>query len=87
MISVAEKPTASSTVTVDPLLKDLNEKKQSFKRNVVSLASELKELRNRLSFQEQSFSREILNRQVCQEFIFAPLCLCFLSYISWLYLD
>ncbi|XP_022897444.1 nuclear envelope-associated protein 2-like [Olea europaea var. sylvestris] len=46
-----------------PLLKDLNEKKQSFKRNVVSLASELKELRNRLSLQEQSFSREILNRQ------------------------
>ncbi|CAA3012560.1 Hypothetical predicted protein [Olea europaea subsp. europaea] len=63
MISVAEKPTASSTVTMDPLLKDLNEKKQSFKRNVVSLASELKELRNRLSLQEQSFSREILNRQ------------------------
>ncbi|KAL2513909.1 hypothetical protein Fot_27880 [Forsythia ovata] len=71
MTSVAEKPTSSSsssTVTVvrrevDPLLKDLNEKKQSFRRNVVSLASELKEARNRLASQEQSFARETLTRQ------------------------
>ncbi|CAI9769306.1 unnamed protein product [Fraxinus pennsylvanica] len=67
-MSVAEKPTASSTVTVvrrevDPLLKDLNEKKQSFRRNVASLASELKEVRKRLALQEQSFSRETLTRQ------------------------
>ncbi|GFZ09627.1 hypothetical protein Acr_21g0002260 [Actinidia rufa] len=29
--------------SIDPLLKDLSEKKQSFRRNVVSLAEELKE--------------------------------------------
>lgn len=48
---------------IDPLLKDLSEKKQSFRRNVVSLAAELKEVRSRLSFQEQSFARETLTRQ------------------------
>lgn len=49
----------------DPLLKDLNEKKQSFRRNVVSLAAELKEVRSRLASQEQSFADEILTRQAC----------------------
>ncbi|MBA0699291.1 hypothetical protein Goari_000940 [Gossypium aridum] len=34
---------SSSSMDFDPLLKDLNEKKQSFRRNVVSLAAELKE--------------------------------------------
>ncbi|CAI9764557.1 unnamed protein product [Fraxinus pennsylvanica] len=71
MMSVEEKPTsssASSTVTVvrrevDPLLKDLNEKKQSFRRNVVSLASELKDVRGRLASQEKCFARETLTRQ------------------------
>ncbi|XP_052205132.1 nuclear envelope-associated protein 2-like isoform X1 [Diospyros lotus] len=48
---------------IDPLLKDLNEKKQSFRRNVVSLAAELKEVRCRLASQEQSFARETLTRQ------------------------
>ncbi|KAL1534991.1 Nuclear envelope-associated protein 2 [Salvia divinorum] len=48
---------------VDPLLKDLNEKKQSFRRNVVSLAAELKEVRSRLASQEQSVVRETLTRQ------------------------
>lgn len=48
---------------IDPLLKDLNEKKQSFRRNVVSLAAELKEARSRLISQEQSFARETLTRQ------------------------
>ncbi|XVF57648.1 hypothetical protein PTKIN_Ptkin06aG0222100 [Pterospermum kingtungense] len=47
----------------DPLLKDLNEKKQSFRRNVVSLAAELKEVRSRLALQEQSFAKETLTRQ------------------------
>ncbi|KAM1490298.1 hypothetical protein COP2_034086 [Malus domestica] len=42
----------------DPLLKDLNERKQSFRRNVVSLASELKDVRSRLASQEQSFEAE-----------------------------
>lgn len=49
---------------VDPLLKDLNDKKQNFRRNVVSLAGELKELRNRLASQEQSYVKESLTRQV-----------------------
>lgn len=48
---------------MDPLLKDLNEKKQSFRRNVVSLASELKDVRNRLAFQEQSYVKETLTRK------------------------
>lgn len=45
------------------MLKDLNEKKQSFRRNVVSLAAELKEVRSRLASQEQSFAKETLTRQ------------------------
>ncbi|KVI07292.1 hypothetical protein Ccrd_014312 [Cynara cardunculus var. scolymus] len=48
---------------IDPLLRDLSEKKQNFRRNVVSLAAELKEVRTRLSFQEQSFAKESLTRQ------------------------
>ncbi|KAJ0037867.1 hypothetical protein Pint_22429 [Pistacia integerrima] len=48
---------------IDPLLKDLNEKKQSFRRNVVSLTAELKEVRSRLTSQEQSFVKENLTRQ------------------------
>ncbi|KAM7474368.1 hypothetical protein LguiB_021611 [Lonicera macranthoides] len=48
---------------IDPLLKDLSEKKQSFRRNVVSLAEELKDVRSRLASQEQSFAHETLTRQ------------------------
>ncbi|KAK4802058.1 hypothetical protein SAY86_000261 [Trapa natans] len=48
---------------IDPLLKDLNEKKQSFRRNVVSLAAELKEVRSRLASQEQTFAKETITRQ------------------------
>ncbi|XP_068318680.1 nuclear envelope-associated protein 2-like isoform X1 [Pyrus communis] len=50
----------------DPLLKDLNERKQSFRRNVVSLASELKDVRSRLASQEQSFVKETLTRQASE---------------------
>lgn len=60
-MSVEERP---SSLVVDPLLKDLTEKKQNFRRNVVSLAAELKEVRRRLACQEQSFVRETLTRQV-----------------------
>lgn len=56
-------PSSSSSMDFDPLLKDLNEKKQSFRRNVVSLAAELKEVRSRLASQEQSFAQETLTRQ------------------------
>ncbi|XP_055816529.1 nuclear envelope-associated protein 2-like isoform X2 [Solanum dulcamara] len=59
-MSVEER---SSSLVVDPLLRDLSEKKQNFRRNVVSLAAELKEVRNRLAYQEQSFVRETLTRQ------------------------
>ncbi|CAN4108981.1 unnamed protein product [Withania somnifera] len=71
-MSVKERPssssstsstTTSSSLVVDPLLKDLSEKKQNFRRNVVSLAAELKEVRSRLASQEQSFVRETLTRQ------------------------
>lgn len=48
---------------VDPLLKDLSEKKQSFRRNVVSLAAELKEVRGRLALQEDTSAKETLTRQ------------------------
>ncbi|KAH7542895.1 hypothetical protein FEM48_Zijuj02G0123700 [Ziziphus jujuba var. spinosa] len=49
--SYASLPSSSSSLSltslsvheIDPLFKDLNEKKQSFRRNVVSLAAELKE--------------------------------------------
>ncbi|KAF2324056.1 hypothetical protein GH714_006416 [Hevea brasiliensis] len=66
-MSVLEKPSSSSSISsspsvsvgeIDPLLKDLNEKKQSFRRNVVSLAAELKEVRSRLASQEHSFEAE-----------------------------
>lgn len=68
-MSVKEQPSSSSSssttssLVVDPLLKDLSEKKQNFRRNVVSLAAELKEVRSRLACQEQSFVRETLTRQ------------------------
>ncbi|XP_057724211.1 uncharacterized protein LOC130940167 isoform X2 [Arachis stenosperma] len=71
VMSASEKPSSSSSVTstvalardIDPLLKDLNEKKQSFKRNVVSLAAELKDIQNRLASQEQSYAKETLTRK------------------------
>ncbi|XP_071698484.1 nuclear envelope-associated protein 2-like isoform X2 [Rutidosis leptorrhynchoides] len=57
----------SSTREIDPLLRDLSEKKQNFRRNVVSLAAELKDVRNRLSFQEESFAKESLTRQEAED--------------------
>lgn len=64
-MSSSERKVLSSTVVreVDPLLKDLNEKKQSFRRNVVSIAAELKEVRGRLASKEQCFANETLTRQ------------------------
>ncbi|KAL3620701.1 hypothetical protein CASFOL_035613 [Castilleja foliolosa] len=60
-MSAPERPSSSSTV--DPLLKDLAEKKQNFRRNVVSLAAELKEVRGRLNSQQQFVANETLIRQ------------------------
>ncbi|CAL5435597.1 unnamed protein product [Camellia sinensis] len=42
---------------IDPLLKDLSEKKQSFRRNVVSLAVEHKEVRSHLASQRSKLRR------------------------------
>lgn len=72
---MSEKPSSSLTSTVaarevDPLLQDLNEKKQSFRRNVVSLAVELKELRSRLASQEQSYAKETQTRQARDFLVF-----------------
>ncbi|ONK63077.1 uncharacterized protein A4U43_C07F11170 [Asparagus officinalis] len=62
---VKESP-SSSTLELDPLLKDLTEKKLSFRKNVVSLAAELKDVRNRLASQEESFIRESESRKVAE---------------------
>ncbi|KAL3843579.1 hypothetical protein ACJIZ3_000982 [Penstemon smallii] len=67
-MSASERPASSSsssttTTVVDPLLKDLSERKQNFRRNVVSLAAELKDVRGRLATKEQSFAKETLTRQ------------------------
>jgi hypothetical protein len=59
-------------------LKDLTEKKLSFRRNVASLASELKDVRNKLASQEQLFTRESQTRKVSM-FL---LCCCYLQYCS-----
>ncbi|XP_057426637.1 nuclear envelope-associated protein 2 isoform X2 [Lotus japonicus] len=67
-MSISEKSSSLSLKSVpardvDPLLKDLDDKKQNFRRNVVSLAAELKELRGRLAAQEKSYAIETLTRQ------------------------
>ena len=69
--SMPVSSSAASARDIDPLLKDLNEKKQSFRRNVVSLAAELKGVRSRLASQEQSYVKESLTRQACD---FVTLC-------------
>ncbi|KAJ8439254.1 hypothetical protein Cgig2_030189 [Carnegiea gigantea] len=56
---------SSSGREIDPLLKDLSERKQSFRKNVVSLAAELNEVRTRLALQEQSYAKETQTRQAC----------------------
>lgn len=68
-MSVSEKAVRScsaSSPALDPLLKDLTEKKLSFRRNVASLASELKDVRNKLASQEQLFTRESQTRKVAE---------------------
>ncbi|XP_006654020.1 nuclear envelope-associated protein 2-like [Oryza brachyantha] len=68
-MSVSEKvvpPSSLSSADLDPLLKDLTEKKLSFRRNVVSLAAELKDVRNKLASQEQLFARESQTRKFAE---------------------
>ncbi|KAG6521216.1 hypothetical protein ZIOFF_018282 [Zingiber officinale] len=70
MSVVAEKAepltASSSSLEVDPLLKDLTEKKLIFKKNVATLAAELKDVRHRLVLQEQSFAKEAHARKVAE---------------------
>ena len=77
--SALTSSSSSSVRDIDPLLKDLNEKKQSFRKNVVSLAAELKEVRGRLASQEQSFAKETLNRKAC-DFVIRCLLFCFVLF-------
>ena len=63
-VSEKTRPCSSSSLGLDPLLKDLTEKKLSFRRNVASLASELKDVRHKLASQEQLFTRESQTREV-----------------------
>lgn len=56
----------SSPQELDPLLKDLNEKKLTFRKNVVSLAAELNDVRSRLASQEESYINEVQSRQVAE---------------------
>lgn len=71
----------SVKTTVDPLLRDLDEKKESFRRNVVSMASELKQVRGRLVSQEQFFVKESFCRKVCPFFNLLCLIYCLISYL------
>ena len=63
-VSEKTRPCSSSSLGLDPLLKDLTEKKLSFRRNVASLASGLKDVRHKLASQEQLFTRESQTREV-----------------------
>ncbi|KAL0904406.1 hypothetical protein M5K25_026510 [Dendrobium thyrsiflorum] len=66
MLESEKAVSSSSSLELDPLLKDLNEKKLSFRRNVVSLAAELKDVRNRLASQEETFIQETQSRQLAE---------------------
>lgn len=66
MVEGEKVVSSSSSLELDPLLKDLNEKKLSFRRNVVSLAAELKDVRSRLASQEESFIQEKQSRHVAE---------------------
>ncbi|XP_020586549.1 spindle pole body component 110-like [Phalaenopsis equestris] len=66
MVESEKAVSSSSSLELDPLLKDLNEKKLSFRRNVVSLTAELKDVRNRLASREESLTQELQLRQVAE---------------------
>ncbi|GMP63665.1 hypothetical protein CsSME_00025269 [Camellia sinensis var. sinensis] len=84
-MSSSERPSSSSSSSsprnIDPLLKDLSEKKQSFRQNVVSLAVELKEVRSRLASQEHSFALQTLSRQACKS-VYLFMCLYVYLFVS-----
>ncbi|KAF5194922.1 Nuclear envelope-associated protein [Thalictrum thalictroides] len=66
VVSENSSLSSSSARELDPLLKDLSERKQNFRKNVVSLAAELKDVRNRLASQEQLFTMEAKTRQASE---------------------
>lgn len=53
---------------MDPLLKELGEKKQLFQRSVLSLTADLKDARTQMAQWEESFARETKIRQVRREY-------------------
>lgn len=55
-----------STRELDPLLKDLTEKKLSLRDNVKALVGELNDVRSRLALQEDSYYREARSRQAAE---------------------
>ncbi|KAK9086207.1 hypothetical protein Syun_028601 [Stephania yunnanensis] len=57
---------SSSSIALDPLLKDLCERKQSFRHSVATLAAELKDARGKLVLREESIAREADTRQVAE---------------------
>ncbi|KAK9084433.1 hypothetical protein Scep_030904 [Stephania cephalantha] len=57
---------SSSSIALDPLLKDLCERKQSFRRSIATLAAELKDARGKLVLREESIAREAETRQVAE---------------------
>lgn len=63
--STAIPSSLSSSLELDPLLRDLVEKKLSLKRNVISMANALKDARNRLASQELLLAQELEARKVC----------------------
>lgn len=81
---MSSAPPTQKIDQIDPLLQDLNEKKQNFRRNVVSLAAELKDARSRLASKEESLACETRFRQVIIPigFFFSFL---FTFLITWLF--
>lgn len=63
--STAIPSSLSYSLELDPLLRDLVEKKLSLKRNVTAMATELKDSRNRLASKELLLAQELEARKVC----------------------
>ncbi|CAD6231749.1 unnamed protein product [Miscanthus lutarioriparius] len=64
--STAIPSSLSYSLELDPLLRDLVEKKLSLKRNVTAMATELKDARNRLASQELLLAQELEARKVAE---------------------
>lgn len=64
--STAIPSSLSCSLELDPLPRDLVEKKLSLKRNVTAMATELRDARNRLASQELLLAQEIEARKVAE---------------------